>query len=86
MTGKVAEKLAAYALDIVIVISLATLAAIGRLDPMIVVGVCGPLLGARVAGLAKTSKSDDDGPKVPPSATLLLLAGAARLFTRGPAA
>lgn len=84
MTREMTDKIASYALDIVIVISLTVLAAVGKIDAMIVVGVCGPLLGARVAGLAKPG--DGKPPTIPPSATLLLLAGLSRLFTRGTSA
>ena len=82
MTAKTTEQIAGYALDLVIVVSLTVLAAIGRLDSMVVVGVLGPLLGARVASLGGKKKGGEDGPSLPPSATLLLLAGAAKILSR----
>lgn len=77
------EKVAPYALDLVIVLSLTVLAGLGKLDAMVVVGVVGPMLGARVANLAK--KPDGSGPTIPPSAALLLVAGLSRLVQRSPA-
>lgn len=76
------EKAAPFALDIVIVVALSVLAGIGRLDALVVVGLLGPMLGARVANAGKNRSSDknDDGPNLPPSALLLLLAGASRLL------
>ena len=83
MTAKTTEQIAGYALDLVIVVSLTVLAAIGRLDSMVVVGVLGPLLGARVASLGgKKKDGGGEGPSLPPSATLLLLAGVAKLLSR----
>lgn len=74
------ERLAPFAIDLVIVISLTLLAALGRLDAMVVVGVVGPLVGARVASHARARSGKDDGGSIPPSGALLLMAGAAKLF------
>ena len=80
------EKILPYLLDVVIVIALTTLAALGKLDPIVVVGALGPMLGAKVATHAqkeKSSDTDSSGPKIPPASALLLLAvGAYKLLSQ----
>lgn len=65
-----------YVLDVVIVTALTVLAALGKLDPVVVVGVVGPMIGAKVgaAGRAKKEDGGGGGPSLPPPSALLLLA------------
>ena len=71
------DKIAMYALDVVIVVCLTTLAAIGKLDAIVVVGIVGPMVGAKVASHVK---SGDNTSKLPPSALMLLGVGVAKLL------
>lgn len=83
------EKILPYLLDVVIVVALTTLAALGKLDAIVVVGALGPMLGAKVATHAQkeSKKSSGDEPKIPPaSALLLLLVGAYKLLSNRPSA
>jgi len=63
-----------YVLDVVIVTALTVLAALGKLDPVVVVGVVGPMIGAKVGAAGRAKKEDGGGPTLPPPSALLLLA------------
>lgn len=67
-----------YLLDALIVLSLGVLVALGKLESVVFVSLVGPLLGARVAGLAKAG----DSGQIPPGAAMMLMAGAAKLMSR----
>jgi hypothetical protein len=79
MTEKSLPLLLTYVLDVVIVLSLTLLAALGKLDPVVVVGVLGPMIGAKVGAVGR-AKKDGSGPSVPPSALILLAAGAWKIM------